>query len=499
MRYFLRTGARGRLHPLFDILRIGILGVAAILLSTYASADDADGKSGSSSDLAEVFLTALTTHDFKTMFDMSYRYQEHLQQIHNDKAQNLWPFWENQYKENAERIAFAGQDTDARKLQPTESYPEFREMADFLAYQHTCQIIETFESESAWGMNLVGIAVPSVTRKVLITFKSAADAPRVGDKPLQQALLWVAFSKKDQPLGGLYLFCMRINKEDKLWGDPSVILSDQSHNENFATSNNMDVMSLDHELVRIVCPAGQIKNDAFRFGTECIGYYGLSTDTTNATVAKLLGIRGRSESPVPGALFSCDLIHAGIDIAASPGSDVFPIANGQVIDVIDAEKTKDFSALGYMVMVQHDQMVAGKIVYSLYLHLRDSPDVKKGNPVTAGQTRLGGVGSTGSADGNHLHIEVRKFKDRYFPKWGNIYGFKAIHDLTGAPTARDWAICKPITFNEDDLSNWIDPVQYIQVSNPANRSSQDEQRDNPSGADMKLPTPSKDTVPANDL
>jgi hypothetical protein len=113
--------------------------------------------------------------------------------------------------------------------------------------------------------------------------------------------------------------------------------------------------------------------------------------------------------------------HVGVDLVAPCGSDVYSFADGQVKDVIDNTKDKNFDSFGYMVLVEHPASLIGKKFYTLYLHMQDSPDVKIGDQITGGSTVIGKVGDTGIAFGCHTHFEIRYFPER-FSTWGNIYG-----------------------------------------------------------------------------
>ncbi len=143
------------------------------------------------------------------------------------------------------------------------------------------------------------------------------------------------------------------------------------------------------------------------------------------------------------------LVHPGIDIAANKGSSIFAIADGRVVDLISDEKNRHFKSLGYMVMVRHHERFDRDTVYSIYLHLDAPSDLEKGSDVEARKTIVGRVGSTGAADGNHVHIEVRKFKTRFLEKrsWNspyNIYGKSK--DGKGNPQLQ---------------RNFVDPIYFL--------------------------------------
>lgn len=89
--------------------------------------------------------------------------------------------------------------------------------------------------------------------------------------------------------------------------------------------------------------------------------------------------------------------HTGIDIAAPGGTPVYAVQGGVVITSSYAP-----SSYGEYVVVSH-----GNGRTTLYAHMqRGSRTVKEGDVVSQGQT-LGKVGMTGSATGNHLHLELK--------------------------------------------------------------------------------------------
>jgi hypothetical protein len=114
--------------------------------------------------------------------------------------------------------------------------------------------------------------------------------------------------------------------------------------------------------------------------------------------------------------------HAGTDLVAPCGSEVFAFADGEVKETIDNKDDRDFRGLGFMVLVEHAATLIGKPFYTLYLHMQETPRVKPRDPVKARETVLGKVGDTGKTIGGcHTHFEIRYFANRY-SRWGNIYG-----------------------------------------------------------------------------
>lgn len=88
--------------------------------------------------------------------------------------------------------------------------------------------------------------------------------------------------------------------------------------------------------------------------------------------------------------------HPGFDFDGTTGDFVYPIMAGKV-------ESTDHSrfAYGNSVMVSH-----GNGVTSLYAHL-SRIEVSKGQEVNK-ETKLGEVGATGRASGDHLHLEIRE-------------------------------------------------------------------------------------------
>ncbi|MBD8634313.1 M23 family metallopeptidase [Stenotrophomonas sp. CFBP 13725] len=90
--------------------------------------------------------------------------------------------------------------------------------------------------------------------------------------------------------------------------------------------------------------------------------------------------------------------HSGADMAAARGTPVHAIAEGTVAAVRELAK-----GYGRHVVVDHADGYS-----SWYAHLdRIDAALHVGSIVRAGQ-RLGSVGSTGSATGPHLHLEIRQ-------------------------------------------------------------------------------------------
>jgi murein DD-endopeptidase MepM/ murein hydrolase activator NlpD len=102
--------------------------------------------------------------------------------------------------------------------------------------------------------------------------------------------------------------------------------------------------------------------------------------------------------------------HMGLDLSnRKQGSTVRALADGIVAMVCDRTAGDPMhTGWGNMVVLAH-KLPGGEVVYSLLAHLKDrSIQVRPGERVLAGQP-IAEVGSTGHAEGPHLHLEMRKF------------------------------------------------------------------------------------------
>lgn len=137
-----------------------------------------------------------------------------------------------------------------------------------------------------------------------------------------------------------------------------------------------------------------LKIDLLNNGTE------LSADSAvpvmNATVTSDFGSR---TDPVTGEKSAG---HHGIDLAASPGSEIVAFMGGTV-----AETGKN-DIYGNYVLINH-----GSELSSFYGHMSEVT-VSEGDKVSAGDN-IGIIGSTGKSTGVHLHFEVRVNGERVDP------------------------------------------------------------------------------------
>lgn len=94
--------------------------------------------------------------------------------------------------------------------------------------------------------------------------------------------------------------------------------------------------------------------------------------------------------------------HSGVDIVAPKGTTVKAIADGEVVEVGD-----NSSKGGKFIKIKHKEGV-----YTLYGNL-DTASVKTGDKVTKGQS----IGTTGTKEGNVLHLELLKGDTNEDPTW----------------------------------------------------------------------------------
>src|SRR3954454_15373174 len=105
--------------------------------------------------------------------------------------------------------------------------------------------------------------------------------------------------------------------------------------------------------------------------------------------------------PAPGPItspFGGRRHHPGLDIDGVTGDPVVAAGTGTV--VLAGAAPAGFSGYGNVVMIDHGAGIA-----TLYAHL-SRVDVAIGQAVQQGQ-RIGAIGATGVATGDHLHFEVR--------------------------------------------------------------------------------------------
>lgn len=121
----------------------------------------------------------------------------------------------------------------------------------------------------------------------------------------------------------------------------------------------------------------------------------------NAKVSTVFGVKCCGSTGRPH--YWSNHIHKGADFAAPAGTSINAVWGGTVVDVSWG------SAFGTHVIVDTDTLPDGTAgLWVGYMHMSKKV-VKAGDRVKAGQ-KLGEVGQTGNATGNHLHLEVQASK-----------------------------------------------------------------------------------------
>ncbi len=107
--------------------------------------------------------------------------------------------------------------------------------------------------------------------------------------------------------------------------------------------------------------------------------------------------------------------HHGVELTNPQGTPVLAAANGKVIVAGTDHSTEYGWGLDYygkLVILQHEFPGFALPIYTLYAHLSEIL-VEPGQTVTSGE-QIGKVGSTGTAQGAHLHFEVRQGGNSYW-------------------------------------------------------------------------------------
>jgi murein DD-endopeptidase MepM/ murein hydrolase activator NlpD len=124
---------------------------------------------------------------------------------------------------------------------------------------------------------------------------------------------------------------------------------------------------------------------------------------------KLSSLFGYRIHPITGKAHS----HTGIDVPAPGGTPILAAKSGQVVT------SASHYSYGNYVVIDH-----GNGASTLYAHM-SSRAVSEGQMVTQGQV-IGYVGTTGSSNGNHLHLEVRENYTRVDPE-GKYKSLNLVH------------------------------------------------------------------------
>ncbi len=107
--------------------------------------------------------------------------------------------------------------------------------------------------------------------------------------------------------------------------------------------------------------------------------------------------------------------HHGVEFTNPQGTSVLSVADGKVI-VAGTDHSIEYGwgldYYGKLVILEHEFPGFALPIYTLYAHLSEIL-VEPGETVTVGD-EIGKVGSTGTAQGAHLHFEVRQWGTSYW-------------------------------------------------------------------------------------
>lgn len=135
---------------------------------------------------------------------------------------------------------------------------------------------------------------------------------------------------------------------------------------------------------------------SFAFSSQ--DQYFTHADTTTVESSIVLTTDKNIQYPVNNVVISQDykFYHPGIDFDGITGDSIYPIMDGVVEDVSYSNY-----AYGNAIYLNHEDNLT-----SLYAHL-SKIEVIRGQEV-AFRTKIGEIGATGYASGDHLHLEIRK-------------------------------------------------------------------------------------------
>ncbi|MEG7377835.1 phage tail tape measure protein [Bacillus subtilis] len=145
--------------------------------------------------------------------------------------------------------------------------------------------------------------------------------------------------------------------------------------------------------------------------------------------------------------------HKGTDFAAKAGTAIKSLQSGKV-QIAGYSKTA-----GNWVVIKQDDGTVAK-----YMHMLNTPSVKTGQSVKAGQT-IGKVGSTGNSTGNHLHLQIEQNGKTIDPeKYMQGLG-TSISDASQAEAERQQGIAQAksdLLSLQGDIDSVNDQIQELQ-------------------------------------
>jgi len=112
--------------------------------------------------------------------------------------------------------------------------------------------------------------------------------------------------------------------------------------------------------------------------------------------------------------------HDGLDLASSPGTDLYSMHSGYVSDIRNSFENGEYKANSYGNYIEITSTINGETITIKYNHLnKNTNPMKTGDAVSAGQL-IGKTGSTGNAAANgvtpHVHIQTKKNGNKTNPE-----------------------------------------------------------------------------------
>lgn len=163
--------------------------------------------------------------------------------------------------------------------------------------------------------------------------------------------------------------------------------------------------------------------------------------------------------------------HHGVEFYVPEGTQVLSVASGTVVVAGDDSAYvhgPHANFYGNLIVIEHDSLLNGEKVYSLYGHLSEI-FVGEGQYVDSQQV-IAFSGATGVADGPHLHLEVRLGENSYSATrnpliW--LYPFPDRGTIVGRVTWPDGTVVEeaPVRLNRVDASSrYLATTTYADAS-----------------------------------
>lgn len=148
--------------------------------------------------------------------------------------------------------------------------------------------------------------------------------------------------------------------------------------------------------------------------------------------------------------------HHGVELVNSAGTPVLAAQSGEVIyagydDLMVLGPYTGF--YGNVIILWHPDLFQGRDVFTLYAHL-SAILVEEGDQVDVGDV-IGQVGASGSADGSHLHFEVRLDVNDYDHTTNPVLWFAPVNPDEGGQSSLLAGVI---------LDNWENQVSQFQLS-----------------------------------